>query len=36
MAKIIGNPIPPFLIIDPNGAPIKNNNKQESEKATLL
>ena len=36
IAKIIGRPNPPFLIMDPKGAPMKNNIKQESEKAILL
>ena len=36
IAKIIGKPIPPFLIIEPSGAPIKKSNRQEREKATLL
>ena len=29
-AKTMGNPKPPFLIIAPKGAPIKNNSKQET------
>jgi hypothetical protein len=36
MAKIIGKPKPPFLIIDPRGAPIKNRIKQDKENAILL
>ena len=36
IAKIIGNPKPPFLIMDPKGAPTKNNNKQDNEKAIRL
>jgi hypothetical protein len=32
----MGKPKPPFLIIDPRGAPIKNNIKQDREKAILL
>jgi len=36
MAKIIGKPNPPFLMMDPRGAPMKNNIKQEREKAILL
>ena len=35
IAKIIGKPKPPFLIIEPNGAPIKNKIKQEKDKAIL-
>jgi hypothetical protein len=36
IAKIIGKPNPPFLIIEPKGAPIKKRITQDKEKATLL
>ena len=36
IAKIIGRPNPPFLIMDPKGAPMKNNIKQEISVSIIL
>ena len=36
MAMIIGMPIPPFLIIAPSGAPIRNNKMHANDRLNFL
>ena len=36
IAMTTGKPSPPFLMIAPRGAPIKNNNKQEAASVNFL